>query len=146
MSDSEDPFIYEFYGKEQCDEEGILALFLQNNVLFANDYEIDGKRTIVLYVNCSDVFAWACADAEPLSCSQIINLYKFWKSDNEYGPIKWCCIQRNQRPQGPVERNMKESGSWDEVMEALPANIDDARIREMMAKKGESIDGVKGNS
>lgn len=69
---------------------------------------------------CNDVFAWGCADVEELPYSEIMPLWRAWKADKVWGTAKWCCRQRNMKPQQPVIRRMKEAGVWDEAMEALP--------------------------
>ena len=77
------------------------------------------SRYIAIFVNCNDIFYWACSDAELLPHHQIKTLYEMWKADPEWGPAKWCCIQRNKKPQEPVIKLMKELGVWDSVMEGL---------------------------
>lgn len=116
-------------GKEVPDEEGILSALLNNNVVFANEfyysYEKDGKsqgKTTVLFVICNDIFGWAVADSEDLPNSEIGNLYKMYIADSEWGAAKWCALRRNWKPQKPCIDLMKQSGSWDERMEALPPN------------------------
>lgn len=112
-------------GKEYCDEEKALSKLLAADVLFCNDREftynnkVEG-RTIVLFVNCNDLFWWACADAENLEMSEIPVLYKLWKADPDYGVWKWCCLKRKMRPQAPAEKMMREAGAWDDALEALP--------------------------
>lgn len=119
------------------DNETALAHLLLNDVLFSNgrDYvssfagepqEIS-KETVVLFVNCNDLFVWACADAEELPHDEIGPLFKMWHADKRWGADKWCCLRRNMQPQGPIVRDMKLSGSWDDVMEALPKNPDSQR-------------------
>jgi len=84
---------------------------------------------------CSDIFAWGCADAECVTDEELPDLYAAWKADNKWGAAKWCCLKRNQKPQAPVERDMRADGAWDEAMEALPENRYDAARREYHAKK-----------
>lgn len=132
MSDiklEDDEIIYTIDGKEEIFEEDALAKLLQDNVLFVNqnkvlEYngEISNEYTITLYVNCSDVFAWGCADAMPLPCDELINLYKAWKSNNIWGSAIWCCKRRNEQPQAPVKKKMIDLGIWTEELEKLPEN------------------------
>ena len=79
--------------EEFFDEEEALSVLLKNGVLFCNERkysrEKDGKTegsTIVLFVICNDIFAWACADAEDLPLNELPNLYKMWLNDNVWGP------------------------------------------------------------
>lgn len=124
-------------GDESIVDEHALAILLQNEVLFSNGRRyaelrfegdkchLDGKlqpETTVLFVNCNDVFAWGCSDAEPLPHDEIENLFRMWYADRRWGSDKWCCKQRDQKPQKPVEDQMRKDGSWDEMMEALPPN------------------------
>lgn len=76
---------------------------------------------MTLYVNCNDLFMWACADAEPLSPDDILPLWRAWKADPKHGTSKWACVRRGMQPQKPVVKMMKEDGAWDAAMEALPA-------------------------
>lgn len=107
-------------------EELALACLLAEDVVFVNnikhpDYETDVWCTVV-YVNCNDVFAWACADAETIRCSEIVGLYRRFREDRVWGSVKWACVKRNLKPQPAIIRAMKESGVWDEEMELLPEN------------------------
>lgn len=124
-------------GEECCNEELALSRLLAAGVLFCNTgYFGDGEQresTVVLFVNCNDLFAWASADAEAFTCTDIASLYRAWASDKQWGVCKWCCRQRNQRPQTPVEAAMRKAGVWDEGMEALPANVQDGVIRALFA-------------
>jgi len=135
---------WDYKGEEMCIEETALATLLYDGVLFCNerDTTFQGKpcgSTTVLYVNCNDMFAWACADAEDLPNDQIGTLYKMHMADKCWGSAKWCCIQRNQKPQPPVERDMRKDGVWDDVMENLGSNIQDVEVQAQFAAfaKGE---------
>ncbi len=107
--------------------EDMLAKLLLDEVVFANsrDYyykgEMDG-HTVVLFVNCNDVFAWACADSEDIAYDDITALFEAHMKDKRFGSDKWCCQRRQQKPQAPLEKMMREAGSWDDKMEQLPAN------------------------
>lgn len=137
---------FDIGGKEYCNESFCLSRLLADEVLFCNERDyleiefisdekgvIKGSRpgkevggsTTLLYVNCNDIFAWGCADAEDLPTSEIGNLYKMHIADPSWGSAKWCCIRRNTKPQDPVIKYMKEAGVWDEKMEALGASWDE---------------------
>jgi len=128
MNDDEELF-FNINGKEYCNEERILSILLKNEILFCNsrhysfgkDRKSEGE-TLVLFVICNDIFCWACADAEDITTNEIPVLYRMWEKDKVWGPIKWCCLKRNEKPQQPVEDSMKENGVWDDVMEKLPEN------------------------
>lgn len=95
--------------------------------------EIISIHTGALIVNCSDVFAWACGDAEPLPFSQIENLYRMWRKDPEFGAEVWCMIQRKQMPQKPVESKIRAAGIWDLDALGLKPNTRDAEVHALMA-------------
>lgn len=122
--------LFEVDGKEYCNEEAALSILLRDEVLFCNERDVVFRGepsgcTTVLYVNCNDVFAWACADAEDLPNDEIGNLYKMHIADPKWGSIKWCCHRRNEQPQKPVADDMKLDGSWDESMDDLKENAYD---------------------
>lgn len=121
-------------------ESGIaLAHLLMNEVVFLNsnwwqkEWPEDAKQMISINVNCSDVFAWACSDSEGLAYNEIENLYRLWRACPAWGAAKWCCLQRKQKPQPPVERRMKSAGVWDELMETLGENTQDAEVQAYFA-------------
>ena len=84
-------------------------------------------------MNCNDIFAWACADAEEVEHGEIQALYDLWLKDRTWGAAKWCAIKRNQKPQPPVIASMKKAGAWDDAMEALGANTQDAEVQAAFA-------------
>lgn len=96
--------------------EQALALLLLNEdiVLLSNE----GR--IVPMVNCSDVFAWGCADAEDIPLlgfddemeKPFWDLYEMVRGDPKWGSTQWCILKRKQRPQKPVERDMRDQGVW----------------------------------
>jgi hypothetical protein len=55
-------------------------------------------------INCNDIFAWACADCEPVeSGKDVLALEQaFNDAGEEDGPILYCCRRRKMRPQGAV--------------------------------------------
>ncbi len=123
----DDELFFELDGKEYVNEEAALAILLADDVLFCNAFDIvrDGKEmghTTVLFVNCNDMFAWACADAESFANEDIGPLLKMHLADKKWGSSKWCMIHRNEQPQLPVAKDMKKDGAWGPEMEALQPN------------------------
>jgi hypothetical protein len=111
---------------EMMFEEGqALARLLAEEVIFINshwwekDWPERARKITSLNVNCNDIFAWACADAEEIEHSEIQDLYDLWFADRSWGAAKWCAIKRGQQPQPPVIAAMKKAGAWDACMEAL---------------------------
>lgn len=127
-------YISDGKGNLYFDEEEALAVLLKEGVLGANsrDYLFDGEKcghTVVLFVICSDLFAWGTADAENIAFDEIEDLYRAWFKNEKWGPAKWCCKKRNEKPQKPVADNMKRDGVWDEFMDNLPENHYDKVVR-----------------
>jgi hypothetical protein len=107
-----------YYNKE-INENFALAHLLINEIIFINSYwfkeewnETD-KTIIAICVNCSDIFAWGCADAEKLPHNEIQNLYEHWIKDPSWGSAVWCMKIRNELPQKPVYDMIMEEGIWD---------------------------------
>jgi hypothetical protein len=123
-------------GEPMFYEDAALAwLIMQDGPVYllgAKDHE--GKETIGVYVNCSDVFAWGCADCEPLPMSDLENFLKLYLS-HPSGATKWCCLRRNEQPQPPVKRGMIERGDWDDELEILPKNTMDREVHESLGIK-----------
>jgi len=109
------------------EENRALSELLHEQVVFLNSYwwekelpeHIQGSITVS--VQCSDVFAWACADAESLPYDQIERLWRMWKKDEHWGAAVWCMLRRKQMPQKPVEEKIRSAGIWD--LDSL--NLDD---------------------
>lgn len=71
------------------------------------------KASVSVAADCSDVFAWGCADAENVPFREIEPLYRMWAKDPSWGVQVWCIIQRKEMPQRPVEKRIREGGIWD---------------------------------
>lgn len=132
---------FKFADQDDFDAELMLSLLLEDGALFASAKPyLEGKEvqgpTIVLFVNCNDVFVWGCADAEPLPYDQIPKLYKMVVEDSTWGASKWCCIQRNQKPQKPVVEAMKANNSWNDILESLPENKYDKIMNDRSKNNG----------
>lgn len=113
-------------GEEYIDTNLAAAVLLAEGKLFVNNREtvFDGKpagTTTVLYMLCNDVFYWASADGETITNNEIGELYKMTRH-GQYGDVRWICIKRNLKPQGPLERMIRNAGEWDDVFRALPDN------------------------
>lgn len=110
-------------------DQALALLIISEDVVCLGADTGDGSMTAGLYVNCSDIFFWGCADFEPTPRSgfsegqqQIIELYEMCK--RPWGSARWCCLQRGMRPQKPVIDRMKEGGFWTDDLEALPERTD----------------------
>ena len=98
--------------------EGRSTLFLSGDA--GPFFTADGpdKTPLSIWVNCNDLFAWACADAEPLPLSELPAVYAEWKATGDL--TTWACKRRGLRPQAPIEKRMRERGEWNDELEALP--------------------------
>lgn len=101
------------------EKEAMLSLLLINEVVFLNefhwrrDWPEDAKQSTAIVVNCNDIFIWAGADGEAATFSDIADVYWHWAKDPEWGAAVWCIKKRNQFPQNPVYKKIKEKGIWD---------------------------------
>lgn len=125
-----------FYGGI-VDEEKALACLLNAGLCFLNHAKgPDGDKTTCIYVACNDVFAWGCADAEPIlnndwrEPSEIIDLYRIWKKNDRWASTQWVCLKRGEQPQAPVKKMMIEQSAWNEELEKLTPNRYDALCRD----------------
>lgn len=100
----------------ELEAEEMLLELLKDGVLMVNDHwwkeewPEEARGTMGIFVLCSDLFAYACADAEEVSMSELKDLYKLWKADPMYGPSTWCMIKRKQMPLPQVVARRIESG------------------------------------
>ena len=125
QSDDGDPPMF-------CEDAALAWLIMQDGLIFIlNAKDDEGKGVIGVYVNCNDVFAWGCADLEPLPPSELERFLKLCLT-HPAGSTKWCCLRRNEQPQPPVKRNMIERGAWDDELEALPKNTMDRQVHESL--------------
>lgn len=84
------------------------------------DLSVD-KQEIAPYYISSDIFAWGYADAEDLTEDELKeeNLLKIEAAFNEdYGVVRFHCRRYNEKPQWPIEKDMRQAGCWD--LEDLP--------------------------
>jgi hypothetical protein len=83
------------------------------------DLILDGCITITvnddkctMYVDCSDVFFWGCADAEEITVEQIPELLECYKQSQGLGGILWCAKTRQFRPQTAVYEGWIHPDEW----------------------------------
>lgn len=119
------------YDSDAPDYSRMVAELLLNDVLFCNsrpyienpwnkaNQKVSNDETLVCFVICNDIFAWACSDAECVALQELPKLYDMWKANPTWGAVQWCILKRNQRPQAPVLRDMKAAGAWTEELEAI---------------------------
>ena len=70
-------------------------------------------RTFSFGVNCSDTFAYACADAEGFYYDELETVYAHWLVDPENGLRVWSMKKRGLLPIEPWVKIIKAKGIWD---------------------------------
>lgn len=79
--------------------------------------EIWWNEELQFYVNCNDVFGWACADAEDISTDEDIALLDRSLTESKtHGALLYCARRRKERPQGALYKHLPP-----EVQELLNA-------------------------
>jgi hypothetical protein len=119
---------------DYIDENKALAYLLLNDIVFLNNIDLSKSHshyydkptyTTVVYVLCSDVFSYCCADAECISSSdggldsEIYLLYKYCKENPYFGHIKFCALKRKMRPLKEIVERMKNADYWCDELEKL---------------------------
>ena len=116
----------------EFDENSALALLFLNEVIFPNDhwwrddFFEEQKKLFSINMNCNDVFAWGCADAEELLFSELQDLYDHWDKDPYWGPAVWCCKKRKELPQKPAYDSIMARGVWNLGEMNLKPNLYDS--------------------
>ena len=90
---------------------------------------------ISLSYNCGDIFAWGYADCEKITEDMMLDVYNALKE--EWGIIKYHCRKHNEKPQWPIEVDMRKSGVWD--LEDLPECRYDLEYRWKTKTRQEAI-------
>lgn len=127
--------------ERQFEDGKALAVLLAHEVIFLNshwwekDWPEAARELVALCVNCNDVFAWGCADAEILKYDDLQDLYDHWLKDRSRGAAVWCCKKRGELPQAPVLKAIKAAGIWDmDAMGLAPNGYDAARAAERLRR------------
>ncbi len=80
-------------------------------------WRTDGKYApVTFFVKCNDLFAWGCADCEPLS-AETVDAFNAACHDAHvadapgehlecWGPLLYCARRRGMRPQGPYYKRL----------------------------------------
>lgn len=80
----------------------VVALHDSNEVIWWN-------TSLEFFVGCNDIFAWACADAEPIETDLDIDaLDSALKESEENGAMLYCARRRQMRPQGAIYKHLDQ--------------------------------------
>lgn len=97
------------------EQQNHLEEMIDHSVLFL--YLHEGK---VLYeLNCNDMFAWGCADAEEIIREELEEAYTEYKANRL---DLWISKRRGMQPQRPIVDMLKKHGQWSAEWEAIPKN------------------------
>lgn len=103
-------------------EAAMALLLLEEHVIMLN-----ANGTCGLFVNCSDTFFYASADAEPIPPVGFNQDPIFWElydlvREHDYlGATKWCSLRRGILPLKKYQDRMVEAGLWCDKLEAIKA-------------------------
>jgi hypothetical protein len=117
-----------YNGKEEIEYGKALAvLLLEDKVILNNHWWIEEwdeefKKLFSINLNCSDVFAWGCADTESFVFSELEDVFNHYEKDNNWGTEVWCIKKRNMLPQQPVFDKIQKDGIWDLTQMNLEKN------------------------
>ncbi len=64
------------------------------------EIHVDGK-TVTTFVNCNDLFYWACSDCEEITLDELPRLKECLEINPKIGADLWCSRKRGMRPQKP---------------------------------------------
>ena len=133
-ADTQERFLSWFRHMEEGEKKRMIE-----EMLTADDEPLildsDDDRNVMLLYDTSDLFAWGYSCWERIEDdTQLKQVYDAWKADPQWGIRIWECKRQMKRPQAPVERLMREVGSWDSEMDALPENEYDRMCRERNGK------------
>lgn len=101
-----------------CDKGIIHFLYTDVDPACHDDDEYKCERMLGVFVNCNDVFVWACAEAQAVpNDSELGKIYELTKKYGDAAGIIWACHRRQIKPQQPMIDSLKKSGQWDETIE-----------------------------
>lgn len=124
-------YSYAGQDEEYFDEQEAAIQLLKASICFVSFNE-------GIIVNCSDVFAWACSDGEKIENEkEAEEVYKWCMKYPSYGGVIWCCIKRNEKPQAPYAKLMKDNNEWDIALDNLAENKYDAYLKKEYGEKNQ---------
>jgi len=109
----------EFDGEEEFDyQKGLAVLLIEEKIILNNnwwmkEWDKEFREMFSINLDCSDVFAWGCADAETFNFDELEDVFNHYEKDNDWGTQIWCIKKRNMLPQEPVFDIIQKEGIWD---------------------------------
>ncbi len=110
-----------FSGLPEADRELIGPLLVADELAL----NMPSGQPTTLWVNCNDLFYWACADAEEATLEELPALAAEIERNALWGSSIWACKHRGEPPQEPVVRRMKEAGVWSDELQKLVGDDSD---------------------
>ena len=126
MDFSDRNYWFDIDGKQVPNEEAMLSRLLDENILFCNSRKFQEpdsneirEETIVLFINCNDIFAPA-ADAECLTLSELPDLFRRYQKVEDWAVCQFVGLKRKMQPRRRIRDRMIEEGAWLEEFDAFP--------------------------
>jgi len=86
--------------------DDVLWLVAREALMVSPTYGPGGWRVDIL---CSDTFAYACADCEPIELRNIALFRLFYERYGTDGLVAWCAVSRCREPIGPLTQQYHDA-------------------------------------
>lgn len=99
------------------------ALAIQEVIFFRNDPKPGSNEySTRAVVSLGDIFFWGSSYVSDAATYEIVDLYWQLRKDPQWGSVRWAARREQKRPKIQFVQRMKDSGAWDDELEAIPAN------------------------
>jgi len=88
------------------------VIFLVEGLVRAREDDDPELPTVILTLNCNDLFYWGTADSRLFEEADIRPMYEAWISGGKWGLTKWTCLRYKEPPMPEIIRDMKKEGAW----------------------------------
>lgn len=90
--------------------EQIQRAFMEERIIVSFTQLGDKKEyELGFYIQCNDLFYWACSDAEHIQESEFPDLLRAYEESPKNGELLWCARKRGMRPQWPYYKYFSEA-------------------------------------
>lgn len=133
------------FGSEFIDRVCELSEWIKNHEYEHISELIDHDDVIVffdpikIHYICSDIFAWGYADYEEITGEMFEEVREALKE--KWGLVKYHSRRHNEKPQWPIEADMRKDGVWD--LEDLPECKYDLKFRWKNKTRLEAVRGLE---